>query len=39
LRKQKHVSKKQPINEGPPHNPVIDPATAEMLKKLMESDG
>jgi uncharacterized Zn finger protein len=38
LRKQKHVSKKKPINEGPPHNPVIDSATAEMLKKLMGLD-
>jgi len=37
-RKSNYSSKKKPVNEGPPHNPVIDSETAERLKKLLEHD-
>ena len=37
-RKSNYSSKKKPIDEGPPHNPVIDSATAEKLKRLMNPD-
>ena len=37
-RKRATASKKKPIDEGPPHNPVLDSATAEALRKLMQSD-
>lgn len=32
-------SRKRPVNEGPPENPVIDSATAEALKRMFDADG